>query len=106
MKAIISNKAMTLINVKTNLIWIYMDQAEKELTDIIQLSKQNDLYKQEMKQKLNAMRRTADSFRDTLNAAFKNEPEELERFGEESDKLEALIKRELFAPVMEELKNN
>lgn len=106
MNPIISKKSLTLINVKTNLIWIYMDQAEKELTDIIHLSKENDLYKQELKQKLNAMRRTADYFRETLNTAFKDNPAELERFGEESDKLEQLIKRELFTPLMNEIINH
>jgi predicted nucleic acid-binding Zn-ribbon protein len=82
-----------------------MDQAEKELTDIISLSKENDIYKQEIKHKLNTMRRHAEYFRNTLNAAFKNNPQGLEQFGEESDKLEEIIKRELFIPIMNEIIN-
>lgn len=87
----------------TYMIWIYMDQAEKCITNIESICRDKDIKRQVVKQKLTAMSKLATDFRNELNQAHKNNPDTLERFGEASDAIEIQQKTDLYYSLKKEL---
>ena len=99
----ISQESLNAISAKTLLIWVYMDQAEKELEDVIHYSQQNDLEKQMVKHKLGQMKKLTLDFRDVINREYKNTPEKIEQFGVASDNIEIMVKTDLYNALKKEL---
>lgn len=91
------------INRNTYMIWIYMDQAEKCVTNIKQISKTSDPKRQAVLQKLRQMEKLATAFRKELNAAHSHNPDRIVQFGEVSDNIETQIKTDLYYSLKKEL---
>jgi hypothetical protein len=88
----------------TYMIWVYMDLAEKCVTNIDAICRDKDIKRQLVKQKLEAMQKNAVYFRNELNSVHKTDPNTLERFGEMADALEINIKIDLYNALKAELK--
>ncbi|HLP03831.1 MAG TPA: hypothetical protein VK152_00240 [Paludibacter sp.] len=103
-RKVITAKDIQEINYKTYMIWVYMDLAEKAITDIERLSTKNDINRQIIKQKINGMTKLSLEFREALNREIGKNPEVVELFGAVSDKLEVMFKTNAYVGLKEELK--
>ena len=99
----VSRETIHRIDTSTYLIWVYMDLAEKELINLVQLTHENDLDKQMVKYKLEQMKKLALDFRQQLNNKLRDKPDKIEQFGEVSDHYEVKIKTDLYQAMKEEL---
>ena len=100
---ILNKKQFHEVNQNTYMIWIYMDQAEKCVTNIKQISKTSDPKRQAVLQKLRQMEKLATAFRKELNAAHSHNPDRIVQFGEVSDNIETQIKTDLYYSLKKEL---
>lgn len=99
----LSEKKLHKLNQKTYLIWVYMDLAEKGVTDIDSICQQKDIKRQIIKQKLNKMQKTAETFREEINKTFETNPDKIEMFGEMCDDIEVQFKTDLYHSLKIEL---
>lgn len=99
----VSQETIYKIDISTYLIWVYMDLAEKEVINLVQLTQENDLDKQMIKHRLEQMKKLALRFREDLNSKLRDKPEKIEQFGEVSDEYERKIKYDLYLAMKEEL---
>jgi hypothetical protein len=91
------------VNRNTYMIWVYMDLAEKCVTNIAAICRDKDNKRTVIKQKLEAMQNNAQYFRNEINTAHKSDPDTLERFGEMADAIELNIKTDLYNALKAEL---
>lgn len=99
----LSEKALSKLNQKTYMIWVYMDLAEKCVADIDHICKSKDIKRQVIKQRINNMQKNAEVFRSEINSTFSSRPDTIVAFGEMCDDIELQHKKDLFHMLKTEL---
>ena len=79
------------IEIKMTLIFSLADIQEGLITDIQSLGTEIDIYKFDMKKKINAIKKDTELFRREFNVAFHGNEESKLQFGDATDDLKELI---------------
>lgn len=91
------------VNHNTYMIWVFMDLAEKCITNIDGICRDKDINRQLLKQKLDLMKKTVFVFRDKINEVHKDQPDKIIQFGEIADLIEIQTKTDIFYALKKEL---
>lgn len=99
---LVDQQTLTKIDFNSFLIWMYMDQADKALTDLVHITRENGLDKQMVKHRLTTMQKNVLEFREELYRKLHN-THKAELFGEASDQAERMVKMNMYMGLKEEL---